>query len=245
MAQTFSNAPPPLPGAIGADQQALIVNAFMRQVYQWMAGGLALSGAIAYFTLYTPEFSRLFFDPLSGVTPLFWVVLIGELALVFAFSALITKVRYTTAALMFIAYAALNGVTLALVLALYTQASVVKTFLITAGTFGLVSLWASFTKKDLSAWGSFLFMGLIGVIIASVVNIFFRSPMVEWVVSIIGVIVFVGLTAYDTQKLRAMVLQASNQVTVSKMAVFGALQLYLDFVNLFLFLLRFFGASRD
>jgi hypothetical protein len=149
-----------------------------------------------------------------------------------------------TAATLFIAYSALNGITIGLVLLAYTGASVVKTFLITAGTFGVVSIWASTTKKDLSGWGSFLFMGLIGIIIASVVNMFFGSPMIEWIVSIVGIAIFVGLTAYDTQALRGMVLEAANEVTVSKMAIFGALKLYLDFINLFLLLLRFFGDRR-
>lgn len=238
-------APPPVAGGAVGSREVTIVNAFMRRVYYWMAAGLSLSGAIAYLVLTSPAFMRLFFDPATGPTGLFWAALIGELVLVFAFIGLIKRVSVGVAMAMFIAYAALNGITIGLVLLFYTGASVVKTFLVTAGTFGAVSVWASTTKKDLSAWGSFLFMGLIGVIIASLVNMFFRSPMMEWVISIIGVIVFTGLTAYDTQKLRAMVLEAANEVTISKMAVYGALQLYLDFINLFLFLLRLMGGGRD
>ncbi len=238
-------APPPVAGGAVGSWEVTIVNAFMRRVYYWMAAGLSLSGAIAYLVLTSPAFMLLFFNPATGPTGLFWAALIGELVLVFAFIGLIKRVSVGVAMAMFIVYAALNGITIGLVLLFYTGASVVKTFLVTAGTFGAVSVWASTTKKDLSAWGSFLFMGLIGVIIASLVNMFFRSPMMEWVISIIGVIVFTGLTAYDTQKLRAMVLEAANEVTVSKMAVYGALQLYLDFINLFLFLLRLMGGGRD
>ena len=161
-----------------------------------------------------------------------------------ALSAGIKRFNVTTAAGLFVVYAALNGVTLGIVLLAYTGASVMKAFLVTAGIFAITSVWASSTKKDLTAWGSFLFMGLIGIIIALVVNLFLRSPLMDYIISIIGVGVFVGLTAYDTQRLRAMVLEAANQVTVSKMAIFGALQLYLDFINLFLMLLRLFGDRR-
>jgi FtsH-binding integral membrane protein len=121
---------------------------------------------------------------------------------------------------------------------------VFKTFLVTAGTFGITSIWASTTKKDLSSWGSFLIMGLIGIILASIVNAFMGNVMVDWVISVIGVGVFIGLTAYNTQMLRAMVLDAANEVTVSKMAILGALTLYIYFINLFLFLLRFLGERR-
>lgn len=245
MDKGYAAPPPPMAGDATQTRELSIVNAFMRRVYYWMTGGLALSGVIAYMVLTNSDFMRLFFEPTTGPTGLFWAAIIGELVMVFAFVGLIKRVSVTTAMALFIAYAALNGVTLGVVLWFYTGASVVKTFLITAGTFGAVSVWASTTKKDLSAWGSFLFMGLIGIIIASVVNIFFRSPMMEWVISVIGVVVFTGLTAYDTQKLRGMVLEAANETTVSKMAVYGALQLYLDFVNLFLMLLRLMGGGRD
>lgn len=243
MDNQYASPPPPLVGD-AAGREVTIVNAFMRQVYQWMAAGLALSGGIAYMVLTSESFMRMFFDPQTGPTMLFWAALIGELVLVFAFIGLIKRVSVGVAMAMFIAYAALNGVTIGVVLWFYTGASVVKTFLITAGTFGVVSIWASTTKKDLSGMGSFLTMGLIGLVIAMVVNMFFRSPMMEWIVSILGVIIFTGLTAYDTQKLRAMVLEAANETTISKMAVYGALQLYLDFINLFLFLLRLMGSRN-
>lgn len=235
----------PYTGTVTADRTLAVVNAFMRRVYNWMAGGLALSAVVAFWVMSSPAALQMFINFQTGSpTMLFWVVLIAELGLVFGLSAGITKVKVGTAASLFILYSALNGVTIGLVLLAYTGASVFKTFLITAGTFGITSIWASTTKKDLSGWGSFLFMGLIGIIIASLVNMFLGSPMIDWIVSIVGVGIFVGLTAYDTQQLRAMVLQAANEITVSKMAIIGALKLYLDFVNLFLLLLRFLGDRR-
>jgi FtsH-binding integral membrane protein len=235
----------PYPGTITADRALALVNAFMRRVYNWMAGGLALSAGVAFWVMSSPAVLQMFINFKTGSpTMLFWVVVIGELGLVFGLSAGITRVRVGTAAALFILYSSLNGVTIGLVLLAYTGASVFKTFLITAGTFGITSIWASTTKKDLSGWGSFLFMGLIGIIIASLVNMFLGSAAIDWIVSILGVGIFVGLTAYDTQQLRAMVLQAANEITISKMAIIGALKLYLDFINLFLLLLRFLGDRR-
>lgn len=227
------------------DRAQALVSAFMRRVYNWMAGGLALSALVAWMVISSESTLRLFIDFRTGApTMLFWVAIIAEFGLVIALSAGITRFKVGTAATLFVLYAALNGVTISLLLLAYTTSSVFKAFLITAGTFAATSIWATTTKKDLSAWGSFLFMGLIGIIIASVVNMFLGSPMIDWIVSIVGVGVFVGLTAYDTQALRAMVLQAANEVTVSKMAIFGALKLYLDFINLFIMLLRLFGDRR-
>jgi len=236
-------------GQATVDQVAVQINAFMRRVYNWMAGGLALSGLVAWWVVSSPATLGLFlrYDPASGTTSptmLYWASLIGVFALVMFLSAGIQRIRVGTATTLFLLYAGLNGVFLAPLLLMYTSASVFKAFIITAGTFGVTSIWATTTKKDLSSWGSFLFMGLVGIIIASVVNMFLGSPMVDWIISWIGVGVFVGLTAYDTQAIRAMYLQAANEVTVSKMAIFGALKLYLDFLNLFLMLLRLFGERR-
>ncbi|CAO0820557.1 Inner membrane protein YbhL [Desulfarculales bacterium] len=230
---------------MGGTGELTLVNAFMRRVYNWMVAGLALSALVAwYMTTSLPALS-LFINLRTGApTMWFWAAIVGEFGLVLAISAGIKRMQVGTAASMFVLYAALNGVTLSMVLLAYTGASVMKAFLVTAGTFGITSVWASTTKKDLTAWGSFLFMGLIGIVIASLVNMFFCSPVVDYVISMIGVGVFVGLTAFDTQRLRTMVLEAANEVTVSKMAIFGALQLYLDFINLFLMLLRFFGDRR-
>jgi FtsH-binding integral membrane protein len=235
----------PYPGTLGGTGELTLVNAFMRRVYNWMAAGLGLSALVAWFVTSSPAVLGIFFNLRTGAPSMwFWAAIIGEFGLVLAISAGIKRMAVGTAASLFVLYAALNGVTLGMVLLAYTGASVMKAFLVTAGTFGITSIWASTTKKDLTAWGSFLFMGLIGIVIASLVNMFFRSPMMDYIISIIGVGVFVGLTAYDTQRLRVMVLEAANQVTVSKMAIFGALQLYLDFINLFLMLLRLFGDRR-
>ena len=232
-------------GGTLAQQEVALVNAFMRRVYNWMAGGLALSALASWLVVSSPAVFGIFFNLQTGApTMAYWVVLIGVFGMVIGLSAGIQRIKVGTAAGLFVVYAALNGVFLAPILLMYTSASVFKTFLVTAGTFGVTSIWATTTKRDLSGWGSFLFMGLIGIVIASVVNIFLGSAMIDWIVSLIGVGLFIGLTAYDTQLLRGMVLQAANEVTVSKMAIFGALKLYLDFLNLFLFLLRFLGDRR-
>ncbi|MGD8561296.1 MAG: Bax inhibitor-1/YccA family protein [Desulfarculaceae bacterium] len=230
-------------GPATADRTMAVVNAFMRRVYNWMAGGLALSAVVAWVVMNSPSILGMFITP-QGPTMLFWGAIIAELGMVFAISAGIKRFAVGTAAGLFLIYSGLNGITLAPLLLIYTGASVFKAFAITAGTFAVTSIWASTTKKDLSGWGSFLFMGLIGIIIASVVNMFLGSAMIDWIVSIVGVGIFVGLTAYDTQMLRTMVLEAANEVTVAKMAIFGALKLYLDFINLFILLLRFFGERR-
>lgn len=234
----------PQTGSYSADQTLELVNSFMRRVYNWMALGLGLSAVSAYVVSNTTAIYYFINEQTGAPTMAYWVVLIATFGLAIGISAGIRRLQVSTAAALFIVYGTLMGVFLAPVLMLYTQASVFKTFLITAGTFGITSIWASTTKKDLSGWGSFLFMGLIGIILASVVNIFLQSPMMDWIISIIGVGLFIGLTAYDTQQLRAMVLEAANETTVSKMAIFGALKLYLDFINLFLFLLRFLGDRR-
>jgi FtsH-binding integral membrane protein len=234
----------PQTGTYSADQTLALVNAFMRRVYNWMALGLGLSAVSAYVVSNTSAIFYFINAQTGAPTMAYWVVLIATFGLAIGMSAGIRRIQVGTAATLFIIYGALMGIFLAPVLLLYTQASVFKTFLVTAGTFGITSIWATTTKKDLSGWGSFLFMGLIGIILASVVNIFLGSQMMDWVISIIGVGLFIGLTAYDTQQLRAMVLEAANETTVSKMAIFGALKLYLDFINLFLFLLRFLGERR-
>ncbi len=235
----------PYPGGLAIGREQALVQAFMRKVYNWMSLGLGLSALVAWFSMNSQAVILSLVNPQTGSpSMLFWVLVIAQFGLVMGLSAGIRRLQVGAAMALFIAYAALNGVTLGLILLAYTGASVMKAFLVTAGTFALTSLWASTTKKDLSAWGSFLFMGLIGIVVASLVNIFLASPMIDWVVSLLGVAIFTGLTAYDTQKLRGMVLEAANEVTVSKMAIFGALSLYLDFLNLFLMLLRLMGDRR-
>ena len=220
---------------------ANVESRFLSRVHGWMAGGLAVTALVSWFTLSSPALLNIVF----GNRLVFFGLLIGELALVVWLSGMVGKMSATTAAAVFIAYSALNGLTLSAVFLAYTAGSLASTFVVTAGTFGAMSLYGSVTKRSLAGVGSFAFMGLIGVVIAGVVNIFLKSTMLEFVVSCVGVIVFVGLTAYDTQRLKAMgaTLDADSEEG-RKGAVRGALSLYLDFVNLFLMLLRLFGRRR-
>lgn len=235
--------PPPPPGAGVLGHELAEVNAFMRRVYNWMAGGLALTGLVAWYTATTPAILRLLFTP-TGPSMLFWILAIGELALVFVISGAINRLGSAVAGGLFILYSALNGLTISFIFLLYTGQSIVSTFLVTAGTFAAVSIWGYTTKRDLTGWGSFLFMGLVGIIIASVVNIFLRSPMMMWIVTYLGVGIFVGLTAYDTQQLKNLAQGGLDEDAASKASILGALKLYLDFINLFLLLLRIFGSRR-
>lgn len=215
---------------------------FIRRVYNWMGIGLATTAVVALFTASSQTMLRFIF----GTPMVFFGLIIAELGLVIALSAAINRLQASTAALMFFIYSALNGLTLSAIFLAYTQASIASTFFVTAGTFAAMSIFGYTTKRDLTSWGSFLFMGLIGVIIASVVNIFLHSPAIYWLVTIGGVIVFVGLTAYDTQKIKEMAYRGfGDSETERKGAVIGALRLYLDFINLFLLLLRVFGGRRS
>ncbi len=212
-------------------------NTLIRKVYAWMGVGLAITAFMALATLSSPAI----LNAVLGNKLIFYGLMIGELALVFTLSGAINRLSAATATLIFIVYAALNGITLSVVFLAYTANSITSTFVITSGMFGAMSLYGSMTKRDLTSWGSFLFMGLIGIIIASVVNIFVGSSAVSWVVSGLGVIVFTGLTAYDTWKIKEM---AAQGIEGRKPAIIGALTLYLDFINLFLMLLRFTGNRR-
>lgn len=220
-----------------ADQIIVRQNTLIRQVYAWMGAGLTVTAFVALFTLSSP----VILQAVAGNRLIFFGLMIGELALVFTLSGAINRLSEFNATAIFIAYSALNGVTLSILALVYTASSISSTFVTTAGMFGAMSLYGYMTKKDLSSWGSFLFMGLIGVVIASVVNIFVGSSSVSWVISGIGVIVFTGLTAYDTWKIKAM---AAQGIEGRKPAILGALTLYLDFINLFLMLLRFTGNRR-
>jgi hypothetical protein len=208
----------------------------MLRVYNYMGSGLLLSGIVAYTVAHTPALMQVIFG-----TPLMWVVMLAPLGLVFFLSARIEKMSAGAAQATFWIFAALMGASLASIFIVYTQTSIVRVFMITSVTFGAMSLYGYTTKKDLSAWGSFLMMGLIGIIVASIVNIFLASEMMQWVISVIGVLVFTGLTAYDTQKIKEIYSHADGQATMSKKAIMGALRLYLDFINLFLMLLHLFG----
>jgi FtsH-binding integral membrane protein len=192
---------------------------------------------MAFFTVSTP----VLLNGVVGNRLVFYGLMIGELALVIALSAAINRLSAAVATFMFIAYSALNGITLSVIFLVYTADSISSTFLVTAGMFGAMSAYGYMTRRDLTSWGSFLFMGLIGVVIASVVNIFMRNNSVSWIISGVGVIVFTGLTAYDTWKIKAL---AAGGAEGRKPAILGALTLYLDFINLFLMLLRFLGRRR-
>jgi FtsH-binding integral membrane protein len=218
----------------------------MLGVYNYMASGLAVTGAVAAGTYMlavqngqlTPFGLTLF------QSPLMWVFVLAPVALVFFLSFRIQAMRAATAQAVFWIYAALNGVAFSTLGLVYSGNSITRVFFISAATFGALSLWGYTTKRDLTGWGSFLFMGLIGIIIASLVNLFMVSTALQFVISIIGVLVFAGLTAYDTQQIKEMYLEADDGETMSKKVLMGALRLYLDFINLFLMLLRLFG-NRD
>ena len=222
---------------------SLTVNTYMRNVYKWMTLGLVLTSAIAYMVLNTPAFFQ-FMVQNKGI---FFGMLIAELGIVFYLSARINKLSAGTATGLFLLYSALNGVTISLVLAVYTAQSVFAAFVTCSGMFAAMSVYGHVTKKDLTSWGSFLFMGLIGLLIAMLVNIFLQSSAMQMVISFAGVIIFTGLTAYDTQKLKEMGESAplDDAVAMRRGVILGALTLYLDFVNLFLMLLRLFGGNRN
>jgi FtsH-binding integral membrane protein len=216
------------------------VNEFVRGVYNWMALGLALTGVVAYFVTHNEP-------ALKFVYQARWLFFIGELALVFIISARIQKIQASTATGMFMAYSALNGATLALLLIMFTGETIASTFFICAAMFLALSIYGWTTKRDLTGLGSFLFMGVIGILIASVVNIFIGSYGMQMIISYIGVLVFAGLTAYDTQQIKAMALSQPaglNAGAVRKGAIIGALKLYLDFILMFQYLLMILGGNR-
>ena len=228
------------------------LRAHMLRVYNYMASGLALTGIfaviVAQMSAVTNDAGQIVGLTEMGQTlfgsPLKWVVMLAPLGLVFFLSARLHALKQSTAQGVFWFYAALMGVSLATILLAFTGASVARVFFITAGTFAGMSLWGYTTKKDLTGMGSFLFMGLIGIIIASIVNIFIGSSALQFGISVIGVLVFVGLTAYDTQSIKNEYAEHLDDETQGKLAISGALRLYLDFINLFIMLLHLFGDRR-
>ena len=212
--------------------------ALMRKVYVWMTLALMITGATAYGVATSPGIQMALFSNQL----LFWGLVIAEFALVIGISAAINRLSLTTATLMFVLYSVINGAMLSSLFLLYTLSSIASVFFITAGTFGVMALIGYTTKKDLTSMGRILFMALIGIIIATVVNIFLKSSGLQMIVSYLGVLIFVGLTAYDSQKIKNMLQMAPDASEASqKLALLGALTLYLDFVNLFIYLLRIFG----
>ncbi len=224
-------------------ERATAFAALMRKVYLWMTLGLAMTGLAAAYVARDLGLVQTIF---SGST--IWILIIAEVALVWILSARIMSMSFLTAGLMFAAYSILNGVTLSAIFLAYSAEAISTTFFVTAGTFGTMSLLGYVIKRDLSAIGRFLIMALIGILIASVVNIFVGSNALYWGITYLGVLIFAGLTAYDTQKIKQMMMAHGGELNEStmKLALLGSLTLYLDFINLFLFLLRIFGgSSRD
>ncbi len=230
----------PTPYSMDQTQLQTRVNEFVRGVYNWMTIGLVLTGIVAYFVTASDQALRFVYQAR-------WLFFIGELALVFIISARIQKIQASSATIMFVVYSALNGATLSLILAMFTGQTIVSTFFICAASFLALSIFGWTTKKDLTGFGSFMFMGLVGILIASVVNIFIGSYGMQMIISYIGVLVFAGLTAYDTQQIKAMALSQPvglDASVVRKGSIIGALKLYLDFILMFQYLLVILGGNR-
>jgi uncharacterized protein len=228
---------PSFPASVATAER---VTTFLRSVYGWMCVGLAITAAVAYMISSSPA--------LIGVLVsnhlLFVGLFLAQLGLVFFLSARVDKLAPGTATLLFIAYAALTGVTFAVILLAYTGASIASTFVVTAGMFGALALYGTTTARSLAGVGQFFFMGLIGLVLASVVGMFWRNAALEFLISMVGVLVFTGLTAWDAQRLKQMA-ATIPEGRLGSYAIVGALSLYLNFINLFLFLLRFMGGRRD
>ncbi len=212
----------------------------VKNVYMWMTLALGVTGVVSLAVAGSEQITRM----VLGNSAIFWVLLIAEIGLVFYISARIMKISFATATTLFMLYSVLNGLTLSVLFAVYTKASIASAFFVTAGTFGVMSLYGYFTKRDLSSLGNILFMALIGLIIATVVNIFFFSETFYWIITYAGVLIFVGLTIYDTQKIKRALEGMEINETSQKLALLGALTLYLDFINLFLYILRILGDRR-
>ncbi|MGL5799329.1 MAG: Bax inhibitor-1/YccA family protein [Plesiomonas sp.] len=225
-----------------AERTGTRVQAYLSQVYGWMTCGLLLTAFVAWYAASTPAVINFIFS--SKIT--FFGLIIAQLALVFVLSGMLQRLSGTMATSLFMLYSALTGLTLSSIFIAYTASSIAATFVVTAGMFGAMSLYGYTTKRDLSGMGNMLFMALIGVVLASLVNIWLKSDTLMWVITYIGVVLFVGLTAYDTQKLKMLGEQISedDHENFRKYAIVGALTLYLDFINLFLMLLRIMGNRR-
>ena len=222
--------------AVAAEQQR-----FMVRVYNWMGAGLGITGVMAFYIANTPTMLNILMG--NPILPI--VLIVAQIGLVFWLASRVMQMSVSQATGVFLLYAGLTGITFSTLFVVYTAASITSTFLVTAGTFSAMSFYGYTTKKDLTSWGSFLFMGLIGLIIASLVNMFMQSPMLHWIITYAGVLIFVGLTAYDTQKIKEMnILGNEGTDEDTKEAIRGALTLYLDFINLFLMLLRIMGDRR-
>jgi len=212
---------------------------YMLRVYNYMATGLGLTGLTAYLVAINKNLVEIIYN-----TPLFWIIALAPLGFVFYLSARLHKISFAKAQTVFWIFSGVMGLSIAHIFLQFTGESIARVFFITAGTFAGMSLYGYTTKKDLTGWGSFLFMGLIGIIIAMIVNIFLQSSMLGFIISCVGVLVFVGLTAYDTQRIKEMYYASDHPEISGKKAIMGALKLYLDFINLFIMLLHLFGQRR-
>jgi uncharacterized protein len=216
------------------------LRSYLLQVYNYMGLGLAITGVVAFLVAATPAL----YEPIF-TTPLKWVVMLAPLGFVFFLSAKIHTMSVSAAQITFWAFAAVMGLSMASIFLVFTGASIARVFFITAAMFGAMSVYGYTTKRDLSGWGSFLFMGLIGIIIAMLVNIFLQSAALHFAVSVIGVLVFTGLTAYDTQRIKEMYYELDASDVATRKAIMGALSLYLNFINMFVLLLNLFGTARE
>jgi FtsH-binding integral membrane protein len=229
----------PMSGSVVGGPLALDVGLrnYMLRIYNYMAAGVALTAVVAWLTYQI-------IGPALLQSPLMWVFILAPLALVFFLSARINTLSATNARALFFVYAALVGVSLSTLLHIYTSSSITRVFFIAAAMFGAISIFGYTTRRDLSGFGTFLFMGLIGIIIASLVNLFLRSSELDWLISIIGVGVFAGLTAYDTQRIKAMYDRADDELSAARKSIIAALSLYLNFINMFMMMLRLAGGRR-
>jgi len=237
MADQLGDRTPTLPGA----QAQLARQSFVTSVFGWMSLGLALTAGIAAYVAASGDMLAWFEDHQLA----YFGMLIAELALVVAISAGINRISYSVAVFLFALFAALNGFTLSIILEIYTSASIASAFVVSAGMFGGMAAYGYVTKRDLSSLGSILFMGLIGVILGSIVNLFWANSILYWFVTFAGVLIFCGLTAYDMQKIKRIGESGIEGESAQKASILGALSLYLDFINLFLFMLRILGSARN
>lgn len=250
MAEPLRNYSTRVPGVAGRADAGIDegLRAYMLKVYNLMALGLVITGAVAWGAFQmaiTPDGQLTQFGQLIYASAFRWVVILAPLAAVFFLSFRIEKMSVPAAQATFWVYAGLVGLSLSTIFLVYTGTSIVRTFFITAASFGALSLFGYTTKRDLSGMGSFLIMGVFGIIIASLVNIFLASSALQFAISVIGVLVFAGLTAYDTQRIKEMYWEGDGTLVAGRKAIMGALQLYLDFINLFMFLLQFLGNNRN
>ncbi len=239
MAEDFRSRPASVEGLRARVSIDEGLRAYMLNVYNYMASALLLTGIVAFGAAQSPALMKAIFG-----TPLAWVVILAPLVMVFVLSARINKMSASAAQAMFWIYSGLVGLSLSFIFLAYTGTSIARVFFITAAAFGSLSLWGYTTKKDISGWGSFLIMGVFGLVIAMFANMFLHSAQMQYIISAAGVLIFAGLTAYDTQSIKSLYYAGDSALVAKRKSIMGALRLYLDFLNLFLFLLQFMGARR-